>query len=339
MALFRLPKLCGAEVPAATSSQRGTWTGVVTEVGLDVITMTLTSSSENDVSIPITKPSELEFYGSTGFTLDGNTTPTRGLVGLLKAGVSVTLHWNGERSRDLRLFHAVETGRESATSSISSSPQKAGVSPETSPKAPLPGDRAHSEPERTISADKNDGTTKASGQDSPPMTIPGFQAYPLDPKWTGKLNEKPGNQRIEDPAFSLESNEETDQRPQMSDKQASRTIPPPHKDENMKLPKRKSLGLQVYQLDQAMAKKLDLGQQSGFVVEMVSESSPAAEAGLQRGDIIVEISGKLAKSAELFDDAVSRWRGGERLELTILRQKNLIDPPERLSLCVGTNPE
>jgi hypothetical protein len=50
------------------------------------------------------------------------------------------------------------------------------------------------------------------------------------------------------------------------------------------LPK-KSLGLQVYQLDEATLKKFVLAQQGGFAMNMVAQSSPAADAGLQRGDV------------------------------------------------------
>jgi len=338
MSVFQIPILLGAEDTTAKLTQRGTWTGTIKEVGFDFITMTLTASSQNNVALPIDKPSDAEFYGSTGFTLDGNSIPTRGLVGLLKPGVNVTLHWNGERSRDLRLFHAVETGDESPTLSMSSTTETTGAIPQPLPKAPLQGDGVQAEPDTTTGS-QSVRETGAPSQPSPPRPIPGFQAYPLDKKWTDKLHEKPGTQQIEESPLPDSQNGSANPRPQISSQQPSQTIPPPLEEQNRKLPKRKSLGLQVYQLEQEMAKKLGLGQRSGFAVEMVADSSPAAEAGLQRGDVIVELSGKPAKSAEFFDDAVSRWRGGEELEFTILRQKNFIDPPERLSLRVATIPD
>ena len=50
-----------------------------------------------------------------------------------------------------------------------------------------------------------------------------------------------------------------------------------------------------------VARQLDLKTASGVVVTRVEPTGPAAEAGLQRGDVILEVDRKPVKSIEDFE--------------------------------------
>jgi len=62
-------------------------------------------------------------------------------------------------------------------------------------------------------------------------------------------------------------------------------VEPQTEDEN-------TIGLTVEDLDPRLARRFDLKEDKGVVVVDVDPNSPAAEAGLRRGDIILEVNGK-----------------------------------------------
>lgn len=55
------------------------------------------------------------------------------------------------------------------------------------------------------------------------------------------------------------------------------------------------LGLTVQNLTQEMAEKMDLNSTKGVVISGVEPASPAAEAGLRRGDVILEVDRKVVE--------------------------------------------
>ena len=65
----------------------------------------------------------------------------------------------------------------------------------------------------------------------------------------------------------------------------------------------------------------DFGTVNGVYVNDVEDGSAAAEAGIQKGDVITAIDGKkLEKMAEL-QEAVSKHKPGDKVEITYLRDK------------------
>jgi serine protease Do len=58
----------------------------------------------------------------------------------------------------------------------------------------------------------------------------------------------------------------------------------------------------------------------GVSVQEVEEESPALRAGIQKGDIIVEIDGKTVASYEDFATVFSQKKASQMMELKILRQ-------------------
>jgi serine protease Do len=69
---------------------------------------------------------------------------------------------------------------------------------------------------------------------------------------------------------------------------------------------RSSLGLSVQPLTPDIAKELEVKDATGVVVNRVEPSSPADSAGIQRGDVIVEIDRKAVKTVEDFEKLTSQ---------------------------------
>src|SRR5262245_39528501 len=75
------------------------------------------------------------------------------------------------------------------------------------------------------------------------------------------------------------------------------------------------LGLAVEPLTPDVARELGLKNARGVVVRDVDESGPAAAAGLQVGDVVVEVDHRPIKSVEELKQAVDRHQGGPLLFL------------------------
>lgn len=84
--------------------------------------------------------------------------------------------------------------------------------------------------------------------------------------------------------------------------------------------RRGHLGVMIQSLTPELAKAFDLPKtQSGVVVAKVQEGSPAAEAGLKRGDVIVGFKGNKVKDANQLRNAVAQQSPGDEVDLTIRR--------------------
>jgi serine protease Do len=75
------------------------------------------------------------------------------------------------------------------------------------------------------------------------------------------------------------------------------------------------LGLAVEPLTPDLARELGLKNARGVVVRDVDESGPAAAAGLQVGDVVVEVDHRPIKSVDELKQAVDRHQGGPLLFL------------------------
>jgi len=79
------------------------------------------------------------------------------------------------------------------------------------------------------------------------------------------------------------------------------------------------LGLDARPLTPEIARQLNLRTTEGVVVARVDEDSPAAEAGLQRGDVIREVNRQRVRSMQDFERATQGLKGGDRV--TVLLQR------------------
>ena len=74
-------------------------------------------------------------------------------------------------------------------------------------------------------------------------------------------------------------------------------------------------------MEREKGNELDLGTVKGVYVSSVSEGSAAAEAGLQKGDVVTIVDGKeVAKMAEL-QEVLSKHRPGDKVNIKYVRNK------------------
>lgn len=95
------------------------------------------------------------------------------------------------------------------------------------------------------------------------------------------------------------------------------------------------LGVHIQDIDETLAAALDLDQAQGVLVNEVVDESPAAKAGLQRGDLILTLDGRDAVDSRRFTRNVRRLDAGEAVELTILRKGK----PMKLEVTLGEVPD
>lgn len=80
------------------------------------------------------------------------------------------------------------------------------------------------------------------------------------------------------------------------------------------------LGVEIQGVDETMAEGLGLDDAHGALVARVVPDSPAAEAGLQAGDVIVGVGGERVETLKDVTRGVAARRPGEKLEIEVWRQ-------------------
>jgi serine protease Do len=85
-----------------------------------------------------------------------------------------------------------------------------------------------------------------------------------------------------------------------------------------------SLGLTVQELTPEIARSLRVSESKGLVVTNVEEGSPADEAGLRRGDVIVEVNQKKVDNLRDYRAALGRVGGAESVLLLVRRGGNVL---------------
>jgi serine protease Do len=83
--------------------------------------------------------------------------------------------------------------------------------------------------------------------------------------------------------------------------------------------RRPRLGVGVSDVTAVDAEVYGLEQVSGAEVNTVDDESPAAEAGLEVGDVIVAVDGETVPDATALTTAVAEHQPGDELELTVIR--------------------
>jgi len=79
------------------------------------------------------------------------------------------------------------------------------------------------------------------------------------------------------------------------------------------------LGVGVQPLTAEIAKKLDLPDTHGALVSQVKPGSPAADAGIERGDVLVGLRGAQISDLRLLPRAISATAVGARLPIELIR--------------------
>ncbi len=78
-------------------------------------------------------------------------------------------------------------------------------------------------------------------------------------------------------------------------------------------------GMDVKDIDAAMADKLSINDNLGVFVQYVLPGGPSADAGVQNGDVIVKVNEKPIDSKAIFDEQISYYRPGDKIKLGLLR--------------------
>jgi len=82
------------------------------------------------------------------------------------------------------------------------------------------------------------------------------------------------------------------------------------------------MGISVQDLTEQLGEYFGVKEGEGVLITEVIEGSPAEEAGLKAGDVILEIDDrKVEDTGELFE-AISEKEKGDRIELVVLRNKS-----------------
>ena len=81
------------------------------------------------------------------------------------------------------------------------------------------------------------------------------------------------------------------------------------------------------------------GVPSGVVVEEVVENGPAAEAGIQKGDIITEFDGRTISSMEQLQQTLEYYAAGEEVDVTVQRSDNGAYQEQTLTITLGSAAE
>ena len=79
------------------------------------------------------------------------------------------------------------------------------------------------------------------------------------------------------------------------------------------------LGLDVRPITPEVARQLNLRSLEGVVVLRIEDESPAAEAGIQRGDVIREVNRQRVRSVQDFENVTKDVKDGDRV--TVLLQR------------------
>jgi serine protease Do len=80
------------------------------------------------------------------------------------------------------------------------------------------------------------------------------------------------------------------------------------------------LGLNVQEITASLAKSLNLKVLKGALVADVVKGGPAEKAGIQRGDVIVNLEGGAVESANDFRNRIAAIRVGKKVEIGLLRK-------------------
>lgn len=95
------------------------------------------------------------------------------------------------------------------------------------------------------------------------------------------------------------------------------------------------LGVSLQKIDAKLASIFNLDKSEGALIAEVVKESPADRAGLQSGDVVLKINGKLVENVGSLRSTIALMKPDEKVTLTIMRNKK----PMEITVTVGTHPE
>ena len=89
--------------------------------------------------------------------------------------------------------------------------------------------------------------------------------------------------------------------------------------------KRGWLGVEIQDVNQSIADYFELPNLEGVLVRNVTNGSPANQAGIKQGDIILSWNSKKIKNTDELQDMISEHEPGDKIKLTVWRNMNKTD--------------
>jgi serine protease Do len=119
------------------------------------------------------------------------------------------------------------------------------------------------------------------------------------------------------------------------------SIPSNYLNELLKLPEtgdhieRGWLGIYVEDMTIEQSRKLNLSGPKGAFVDEVLAGAPASNAGLRKGDLILDADGKMVKNGRHLSRILAAAKPGDSLKMKIQRGKSL----REVDVIIGKSPE
>jgi len=79
------------------------------------------------------------------------------------------------------------------------------------------------------------------------------------------------------------------------------------------------LGVSIQDLDKNLAEAMGLDASNGVLVSDITEDSPAAKAGIKRGDVVLRVNGETMKSTGQLRNTIATLGAGAKVKLNIIR--------------------
>ena len=79
------------------------------------------------------------------------------------------------------------------------------------------------------------------------------------------------------------------------------------------------LGVEVIPIDSIIAEQLNITSKNGVLINSVISNSPAQQAGLRRGDVIVALNNRTVKDIDRFGDIMAELKPGDTVRIIYIR--------------------
>ena len=94
------------------------------------------------------------------------------------------------------------------------------------------------------------------------------------------------------------------------------------------------LGVQIQDVDEGMAKALQLNGWNGAIISQVIKNSPAEDAGIEKQDVIIEVNGVKVDDSSNLKNLISSGRPHDKTKLTLIRDGH----EKKLTVTLGIRP-
>ena len=94
------------------------------------------------------------------------------------------------------------------------------------------------------------------------------------------------------------------------------------------------LGVQIQDIDEGMAKALQLNGWNGAIISQVIKNSPAEDAGVEKQDVIIAVNGVKVDNSSNLKNLISSGRPHDKTKLTLIRDGH----EKKLTVTLGIRP-